>query len=59
MKIHQKMTRKLMVGLLVLALLFSLIPAAFAADGGYIEVGSLPVPDFSGSPLRGKAPLEV
>jgi FOG: PKD repeat len=58
MKIHEKITGKLMAGLLVLCLLFSLIPVAFAADG-YIAVGDLPSPDFAGTPLRGKAPLEV
>ncbi|WNY23345.1 hypothetical protein MmiHf6_06520 [Methanimicrococcus hongohii] len=50
---------RILTGALVLCLLLSLVPTAVAADGGYIEVGSLPVPDFSGQPLRGKAPLEV
>ncbi|MDL2260975.1 PKD domain-containing protein [Methanimicrococcus sp. OttesenSCG-928-J09] len=43
---------------LILCLLFSLTPAG-AASGGYIEVGTIPVPDFTGTPLKGKAPLEV
>ena len=59
MKMHKQPTGKLMTGLLVLVLLFSLIPIATAADSGYIAVGALPVPDFSGTPLRGKAPLTV
>jgi PKD repeat protein len=36
------------------------MPTAFAEeDNGYIAVGALPAPDFSGQPLRGKAPLDV
>ena len=58
MKMHKQFTGKLMTGFLILALLFSLTPTAFA-DTGYIEVGAIPVPDFTGNPLRGKAPLTV
>jgi len=54
-----KQLGKVMTGLLVLALLFSLMPISLASDAGYIAVGALPVPDFAGQPLRGKAPLEV
>ncbi|WNY23344.1 hypothetical protein MmiHf6_06510 [Methanimicrococcus hongohii] len=50
---------KMTAVVLVFCLLFSLVPAAFAADGGYIAVGALPSPDFSGQPVRGVAPLEV
>lgn len=58
MKTNTKRIEKWMAAAIAFCLLFSLIPAA-VADGGYIEVGALPVPDFSGQPLRGKAPLEV
>jgi FOG: PKD repeat len=55
-----KQLGKVMTGLLVLALLFSLMPTSLASDNaGYIAVGALPVPGFEGQPLRGKAPLEV
>ncbi|WNY28177.1 hypothetical protein MmiEs2_03590 [Methanimicrococcus stummii] len=58
MKMHKQHFGKLMAGLLIFCLLFSLVPTAIAEDG-YIAVGALPDPDFSGQPLRGKAPLEV
>jgi FOG: PKD repeat len=60
MKMNRQSTG-LMTGLLVLVLLFSLIPTAVAAsnDSGYIAVGAIPVPEFVGQPLRGKAPLTV
>ena len=59
MKMNKQYMGKLATGLLVLCLLLSLMPTALAADTGYIEVGAIPVPDFSGTPLRGKAPLTV
>lgn len=55
-KLHIK---KAATGLFVLCLILSLMPASLAADDGYIAVGALPVPDFSGQPVRGKAPLAV
>ena len=57
MKLHNHF-QKLLGLLIVMSLLFAIIPTA-SADGGYITVGTFPYPDFSGTPLRGKAPLNV
>ncbi|MDV0447565.1 hypothetical protein MsAg5_14690 [Methanosarcinaceae archaeon Ag5] len=60
MKTHGNHFGKLAGVALVLCLLMALIPVTVAAPtDGYIEVGTMPVPDFVGTPLRGKAPLNV
>lgn len=55
---HGNLFKKVAGVALVLCLLLSLAPTG-TASSGYIEVGTIPVPDFSGTPLRGKAPLDV
>lgn len=61
MKTNGNSVGKLIGAAFVLCLLVALIPTTGAAvpDNGYIEVGTVPVPDFVGTPLRGSAPLTV
>jgi len=61
MKMIKNRAGKFAAATIVLCLILALIPAPAltASSDGYIEVGTIPVPNFKGDPLRGKAPLTV
>ncbi|MCL2862582.1 MAG: PKD domain-containing protein [Methanimicrococcus sp.] len=60
MKMIKNRIGKYAAAAVVLCMLFALFPApVLSASDGYIEVGTIPVPNFRGDPLRGSAPLAV